>query len=182
MGGTPINLENAVAGVAGYVNGVKNDKLDIPAIKLADGPAGLRISGTRDGDSGTYYATAWPIGSPLASTWDTTLIEQVGKAVGEEIKEMICILLAPGMNIQRNPLNGRNFEYYSEDPLVTGRIGAAMVNGVESLGVGTTIKHYFGNNSETNRNSINSIGEPRPSVKSICVVSRSPWMKRNHGR
>lgn len=159
---TPVNVISTVAGVAGYINGVKNDKLDIPAAKLADGPAGLRISSTRDGDSGTYYATAWPIGSLLASTWDTNLIQQVGKATGEEVKEYgVDFLLAPGMNIQRNPLNGRNFEYYSEDPLLTGRIGAAMVDGVESNGVGTTIKHYFGNNSETNRSNINDIGEPR---------------------
>ena len=179
---TPVNVISTVAGVAGYINGVKNDKLDIPAAKLADGPAGLRISSTRDGDSGTYYATAWPIGSLLASTWDTNLIQQVGKATGEEVKEYgVDFLLAPGMNIQRNPLNGRNFEYYSEDPLLTGRIGAAMVDGVESNGVGTTIKHYFGNNSETNRSNINDIGEPRTFREiylrgfQIAVDEAQPW-------
>lgn len=157
-----VNLYSAVAGVAGHINGVKNDKLDIPAVKLADGPAGLRISSTRDGESGTYYATAWPIGSLLASTWDTDLVEAVGKATGEEVKEYgVDILLAPGMNIQRNPLNGRNFEYYSEDPLLTGKIGASMVNGVESNGVGATIKHFFGNESETDRYYINNVGDPR---------------------
>ena len=179
---TPVNVISTVAGVAGYINGVKSDKLDIPAAKLADGPAGLRISSTRDGDSGTYYATAWPIGSLLASTWDTNLIQQVGKATGEEVKEYgVDFLLAPGMNIQRNPLNGRNFEYYSEDPLLTGRIGAAMVDGVESNGVGTTIKHYFGNNSETNRSNINDIGEPRTFREiylrgfQIAVDEAQPW-------
>ncbi|WP_346209878.1 beta-glucosidase family protein [Aeromonas salmonicida] len=179
-----INVKQDVAGVAGYINGVARsaDGIDIPALKLADGPAGLRISANRDGDSATYYATAWPIGSLLASSWDVNLVKSVGEAMGDEVRQYgVDILLAPGMNIQRNPLNGRNFEYYSEDPLLTGKIGAAMVNGVESNGVGTTIKHYFGNNSETNRNQINDIGEPRTFREiylrgfQIAVDEAQPW-------
>lgn len=179
-----INVKQDVAGVAGYINGVLRsaDGIDIPALKLADGPAGLRISSERDGDSATYYATAWPIGSLLASSWDVNLVKSVGAAMGDEVRQYgVDILLAPGMNIQRNPLNGRNFEYYSEDPLLTGKIGAAMVNGVESNGVGTTIKHYFGNNSETSRNQINDIGEPRTFREiylrgfQIAVDEAQPW-------
>lgn len=179
-----INVKQDVAGVAGYINGVLRsaDGIDIPALKLADGPAGLRISSERDGDSATYHATAWPIGSLLASSWDVNLVKSVGAAMGDEVRQYgVDILLAPGMNIQRNPLNGRNFEYYSEDPLLTGKIGAAMVNGVESNGVGTTIKHYFGNNSETSRNQINDIGEPRTFREiylrgfQIAVDEAQPW-------
>lgn len=179
-----ISVKQDVAGVAGYINGVLRsaDGIDIPALKLADGPAGLRISSERDGDSATYHATAWPIGSLLASSWDVNLVKSVGAAMGDEVRQYgIDILLAPGMNIQRNPLNGRNFEYYSEDPLLTGKIGAAMVNGVESNGVGTTIKHYFGNNSETSRNQINDIGEPRTFREiylrgfQIAVDEAQPW-------
>ena len=179
-----INVKQDVPGVAGYINGVLRsaDGIDIPALKLADGPAGVRINASRDGDSASYYATAWPIGSLLASSWDVKLVKAVGEAMGDEVRQYgVDILLAPGMNIQRNPLNGRNFEYYSEDPLLTGKIGAAMVNGVESNGVGTTIKHYFGNNSETNRNQINDIGEPRTFREiylrgfQIAVDEAQPW-------
>lgn len=179
-----INVKQDVPGVAGYINGVLRsaDGIDIPALKLADGPAGVRINANRDGDSASYYATAWPIGSLLASSWDVKLVKAIGEAMGDEVRQYgVDILLAPGMNIQRNPLNGRNFEYYSEDPLLTGKIGAAMVNGVESNGVGTTIKHYFGNNSETNRNQINDIGEPRTFREiylrgfQIAVDEAQPW-------
>lgn len=183
-GVAPVNLKSDVVGVSGYINGVSRlaDGIDIPAMKLTDGPAGLRISPAREGDSATYYATAWPIGALLASSWDVDLVKTVGAALGDEVKQYgVDILLAPGMNIQRNPLNGRNYEYYSEDPLVTGKIGAAMVNGVESNGVGSTIKHFFSNNSETNRMNINAIVEPRTLREiylrgfQIAVEESQPW-------
>ena len=178
------NLKSDTSGVAGYINGVLNTTtgLDIPASKLADGPAGIRISPTRDGDSGTYYATGFPVGTLLASTWNAELVKEVGAAAGNEAKEYgVDFWLAPGMNIQRNPLNGRNFEYYSEDPLVTGTIAAAVVSGAQSEGIATTIKHFAANNSETNRMQVNNIVSPR-ALREIylrgfqyTVENAQPW-------
>ena len=147
-----------VRGVAGST--WRNDTKGITPVNLSDGPAGLRITQKyKDGDQTYYqYATAWPIGTLLAQTWDTDQIYAYGEGVGEEMEEFgIGCWLAPGMNIHRNALCGRNFEYYSEDPVVVGITGTAATLGVQSnKGVGVTIKHYALNSQETNRNSENN--------------------------
>ena len=139
-----------VPGAAGTT--VAIPRLGIPTTVQCDGPAGVHIDAHRDGDSRNYYATGFPIGTCLASTWNTDLVRKVGEAIGNETLEYGCdVVLGPGMNLHRNPLCGRNFEYYSEDPIVTGLIGTAFVLGVQSQGVGVSAKHYAVNSQESDR-------------------------------
>lgn len=165
--GTMIGAQaNSVQGAAGETAGLYIESKKIPNIVLADGPAGLCITQEyQDEDGQEYYqfCTAWPIGTLLASTWDTDVMEKVGAAFGAELKEYgVTILLAPGMNIHRNALCGRNFEYYSEDPFVTGSMGIAETIGVQSNeGIGVCIKHFAANNQENNRNAVNNTIDER---------------------
>ena len=174
----PTEAQKRVTGAAGTTGAIP--RLNIPGLVVCDGPAGIHAF--NGGKSRLYYATAWPIGTLLASSWDTALVRKVGVALGAEAKEFgIDVLLGPGMNIHRNPLGARNFEYYSEDPVITGEIAAAMINGIQQSGVGTSAKHFFANNQETNRNSVNTIISERAMREiylkgwQIAVKASNPW-------
>lgn len=149
-----------VAGALGMTCAIP--RLGIPATVMTDGPAGVRIDVTREGSTRKYTVTGFPVGTCLASSWDTELVEEVGRAIGEEALDFgIDMILGPGMNLQRNPLGGRNYEYYSEDPLLTGGIASAYIKGVQSNGVGACAKHFAVNSQETNRYMVDERVSPR---------------------
>ncbi|SMF91868.1 beta-glucosidase [Paenibacillus uliginis N3/975] len=139
------------------------ERLGIPSISMTDGPHGLRKQGDlADMSSKTVPSTCFPSGAGLASSWDRQLIQEVGKALGEECQaEDVQIILGPAVNIKRSPLCGRNFEYFSEDPYLSSEMGTHHVYGVQGEGVGTSVKHFAVNNQETLRNSINAVVDER---------------------
>ena len=160
------------------------DRLNIPWIWVADGPHGLRRAPQTNmpGYGDQLPATCFPTASALAATWDTDLIYKVGQALGQECQALdVNVLLGPGVNIKRSVLGGRNFEYFSEDPILSGEMGAAFINGVQSRGVGTSLKHYVANNVETMRMWMNSDVDTRTLHEiyltpfEIAVRKAQPW-------
>src|SRR5690349_8498857 len=129
------------------------ERLSIPALKMSDGPNGARGDGSLTGGT---KAACFPAGIALASTGNTELVSRVGQALGQEVKSKGAqVLLAPTVNIHRSPLNGRNFESYSEDPYLSARMAVAYIKGLQSEDIGTSVKHYISNDSEFERNTIN---------------------------
>jgi len=157
------------------------DRLDIPSIVMTDGPHGVRTGG-EGSERIVSKATAYPTGISMASSWNRDLIEEIGAALGEETRHLGChILLGPCVNIVRSPLGGRNFETYSEDPYLAGQIGTAFVRGLQSQGVGASVKHYAANNQEFERFRGNSVVDERtlreiylPAFETI-VKEAHPW-------
>lgn len=172
LGGQP---NTGVANTFGFGN---LPEYGIPNVMTADGPAGLRIA-----PECGVCTTAWPCATMLAATWNPRLVEEVGRAAADEVKENnIAVWLAPAMNIHRSPLCGRNFEYYSEDPVLTGTIASAMVEGIQSRNIAATIKHFACNNKETNRKDSDSRVSERALREiylkgfEICVKNSGPWV------
>ena len=166
-----------------YLRGV--ERLGIPSIMLTDGPHGLRKQRgdpTQVALSNAAPATCFPTASALAATWNRDLIHEVGVAIGEECREeRVSVILGPGANIKRSPLCGRNFEYFSEDPYLTGEIARGYIQGVQSQGIGTSIKHFAANNQETRRMTTDSIVDERALREiyltgfEIAIKGAQPW-------
>jgi len=161
------------------------ERLGIPSIMVTDGPHGLRKQADENDQIGledSIPATCFPTASALAATWNRELVHQVGEALGEEcLEEKVGVILGPGVNIKRSPLCGRNFEYFSEDPYLTGEMAKSHINGVQSKGVGTSLKHYAVNNQEYRRMVIDAVVDERALREiylagyKIAVKEAQPW-------
>ena len=207
--GSDNGLSHMVAGSAGYTFPI--DSLGIPSINLADGPVGVRITpvpsnwkyiiydslgipstGPAENPvSGkspypikkyTSYCTCFPSTTALAATWNKDIARLEGNAIGDEARAYgVDIVLTPGINIMRNPLCGRNFEYFSEDPYLSGIMGAAMINGIQDKGIGTSLKHFIANNQQTGklyndaRISQRALREIYLKGFEICIKNSDPW-------
>lgn len=171
---------------ADYWTTVESASLGIPRIRLADGPHGLRVQDDNNPDllglNRSIPATCFPTGATLAASWDIDLIEEVGSALGREARALgVHVVLGPGLNIKRSPLCGRNFEYYSEDPLLSGRLAAANVRGIQANGVAACLKHFAVNNQESDRMRISADIDMRPLREiylrtfEIALRESQPW-------
>jgi beta-glucosidase len=150
------------------------ERLGIPELVCSDGPHGVRrLPNVHEPGTQSLPATCFPTYSSMASTWNRALMEEVGKAMAEEcIALKVDVLLGPGVNMKRTPLCGRNFEYYSEDPYLAGEMAVAMINGVQSKGVGTSIKHFAANNQEFERFTISAEVDER-TLRTVIRQKRS---------
>jgi len=174
--------QEALSKIAPGVQGITYSipRLGIPTVIFCDGPAGIRLMNLKGTDK--IYFTAFPVATAMAATWNTELEKKLARTMASEaLGYHVDLQLAPSMNIQRNPLCGRNFEYFSEDPFLSGKFGAAFVQGLQSAGIGTTVKHFAGNNQETNRWTSNSVISQRALREiylrgfEIAVKEGKPW-------
>ena len=161
-----LTVEEKAALVAGtnFMDTVSVPRLSIPSVRTSDGPHGLRVQteGGDNGVTGSLPATAFPTAAALASGWNTENAYKIGRALAEECLHYgVNVLLGPAVNIKRNPLCGRNFEYFSEDPLLAGKLAAAQVKGIQSAGVGAAVKHFALNNAENFRFTGDSVCDER---------------------
>lgn len=158
------------------------ERLGIPAVYLADGPHQLWMNSRREFDSRTYYTTEYPTSFTLSATWNQDLASLMGKGLGEEVRDYgLDVLLAPGLNLVRNPLGGRAHEYYSEDPVLGGNMAAAYINGLQGTGAGACIKHFVANNQETNRTG-NDARVSERALRELYLRSFEIAIKKSHPR
>ena len=169
-----------------YTKGI--EQLGLPEVMMTDGPHGIRKqpSGDNGGIGGSVPATCFLPACTSAASWDKAMLYRMGQALGEEaLEEKVSVILGPGVNIKRNPLCGRNFEYFSEDPYLAGKLAASLIGGIQSTGTGACIKHFAANNQETRRQTINAVVDERAlreiylSAFELAIKQAKPWAVMN---